>query len=526
MADDPHPTERQLALQVNGRNVTVSDRGDSLLGVLRDDLGLTGAKDGCSPQGQCGCCTVLVDGKPRVACVTPARRVVGREITTIEGLDAERTSAWGEALCATGGSQCGFCTPGIVLRLESLAQHGDDLAESAIDQALLAHLCRCTGWQTIHEAASLVTESPVQIVTRDREAASAQATIEGGGIQRVSPEVALGLGGFAADTAPEGALRAVPDGEGGWAVGETVDEARKAAGKTQGRRTTAAHDWPIDVPEGEWDAALQTTWVEPAFLETDASWCEPGGQPSSPLANGGAFGAKQESPVGHAALRLANEHGRPVLALASREDTVRWGPKRPPLAGGAMADGTGVVAVRATDGIADAIRAVAPDLDVREVEGIPGPPTSAGIRAAGWAEAVALLAAARGEVGEITAPNGATATAEFTADPTGRPRLRVGVRCGRVLDDVVLRSYCIGAAHMAYSLVCSEALTVDDEGEVHDLTIRSFGVVRAVDTPAVEVLIEPSEGVLVNGSDAVFAAVSAAVWLSRGAPSRWPITLT
>ncbi len=535
MADDQPPTARQLALQVNGRDVSVPDRGDSLLGVLRDELGLTGAKDGCSPQGQCGCCTVLVDGKPRVACVTPARRVVGREIVTIEGLTEDRRSAWGEALCATGGSQCGFCTPGIVLRLEAMAQAGEGLDTPAVDQALLAHLCRCTGWQTIHEAASIMTEvsgteglvreSPVEIVTRDHGAAGAQATIEGGGIQRVSPEVTLGLGGFAADTAPAGALRAVPDAEGGWAVGETLDEARKAAGKTQGRRTTAAHSWPLEVPEGDWDAALQTTWVEPAFLETDASWCEPGGQPSSPLANGGAFGAKQESPVAGAARQLADEHGRAVLALASREDTVRWGPKRPPLAGGAMADGTGVVVVRATDGIAEAIGAVAPDLEVREVEGIAGPPTSSLIRAAGWAEAVALLAAARGEVGEITAPNGATATADLTIEESGRPRLEISVRCGQVVDEVVLRSYCIGAAHMAYSMVCSEALTVDDAGEVHDLTIRSFGVVRAVDTPVVDVTVQPSDGALVNGSDAVFAAVCAAVWLQKEAPRQWPIGL-
>src|SRR5690606_31920562 len=123
----------------------------SLLGVLRDHLGVRSPKDGCSPQGQCGCCTVLVDGQPRVACVTPARRVAGRSVTTVDGVtDADR---WAAAFCATGASQCGFCTPGIVVRLASLAPGADPA------RALLAHLCRCTGWRPILEAHALATAS-------------------------------------------------------------------------------------------------------------------------------------------------------------------------------------------------------------------------------------------------------------------------------------------------------------------------------------------------------------------------------
>jgi xanthine dehydrogenase small subunit len=87
----------------------------------------------------------------------------------------------------------------------------------------------------------------------------------------------------------------------------------------------------------------------------------------------------------------------------------------------------------------------------------------------------------------------------------------------------VLRSYCVGAAHMALGLVCSEGLAVDDAGEVHDLTIRSFGVLRAVDTPPVTVEIDAgSLDDPVNGSDAVFAAVAAATWLAQGCPPSWP----
>ena len=139
---------------MDGRDVDVADEGASLLEVLRDTLGHRSVKDGCSPQGQCGCCTVLVDDAPRVACDTPVRRVAGRAVTTIDGLAAADRDAWADAFCATGASQCGFCTPGILLRLEGARRKGADLAdEDAVGKALAAHLCRCTGWHSIHEAA-------------------------------------------------------------------------------------------------------------------------------------------------------------------------------------------------------------------------------------------------------------------------------------------------------------------------------------------------------------------------------------
>ena len=127
-----------------------------------------------------------------------------------------------------------------------------------------------------------------------------------------------------------------------------------------------------------------------------------------------------------------------------------------------------------------------------------------------------LLAAVAGET-RIVSPEGARA--EASVADTG---VQVRVECGEVLDEVVLRSYCIGAAHMALGWVTSEGLAVDDEGEVHDLTIRSFGVLRAVDTPPIEVVVEHSAAPAVNGSDAVFAAVAAAVWQHQGLPPHWP----
>jgi len=506
----------QLSFTVDAREVAVADDGASLLEVLRDRLGLRSVKDGCSPQGQCGCCTVLVDGQPRVSCVTPARRVAGRTVTTLDGLDAGTRASWGDAFVATGGSQCGFCTPGIVVRFAALHERGTEADDPRVARSLHAHLCRCTGWQTVVEAYGCFALGSSDPPRRDWSAAAARALLEGGAAQLVGPEIALGEGGFADDTAPLDALVAVLDSAGTWVVGETRSEARALAGTVPGRRTTADVPQPLAVPSGDWDATLATSWVEPGYLETDASWCEPGGEPVSPLANGGAFGAKRTSPVAQAARDLADRYGRAVRVLFSREDSVRLGPKRPPLAGGATAAGEGVLVVARTPGVEEAVASVASGLAVRQVD-VAGPPTALDLRAAVWAEAIALVAGARGSVGAVTAPNGASAEAELAGG-----RIRALVRCGDPLDVVALRSYCIGAAHMAYSLVTSEGLAVDERGEVHDLTVRSFGVVRATETPPIEIEIDDRPGEPVNGSDAVFAAVMAATWLDRGCPPTWP----
>lgn len=496
---------------VDGQQVTVEGDQLSLLEALRDQLGRRGPKDGCSPQGQCGCCTVLVDGQPRVACVTPVSRVAGRAVTTIDGLtDADE---WAAAFCAAGASQCGFCTPGIITRLSVLSpdRRSD---RRAVDQALLAHLCRCTGWQTIHEACAQMGSAPAPRVT---EPAEQRAELEGGVPQQVNPAVSLGRGRFSDDTCPTDALVAVLDEDGTWHVGESLTLARQRAGRVQGRRTTAPLRWPIEVPAGRWSRVLRTTWVEPAYLEPDVAWCEPGGQPSSPLANGGAFGGKTDSIVQAAARTLADEHGRTVRAVFTREDCVRFGPKRPPFAGGVDATGAGIVRVVATPGIAEAIVAMAPRLDVELVE-VAGPPTSASIRGAGWMEAAVLVAAAT-EATEIVSPGGGRASAEISGDG----RVRVHVSAGDPLDAVVLRSYCIGAAHQALGWVRSEGVSVDEAGQVHDLTIRSFGILRAQDTPAIEIDIEPGTSPAVNGSDAVMAAVALAAWRAGDFAPAWPL---
>jgi xanthine dehydrogenase small subunit len=510
---------------------------------------MASVKDGCSPQGQCGCCTVWVDGAPRVACVTPVRRLEGRDVTTLEGLPEAVRRPWVDALVAAGGSQCGFCTPGILMRLAALAvDDADPVPGSAhpapddVDRALLAHLCRCTGWQTVKEAAVRVRSGASGQVPagrpRDLVAAAERARLEGGVPQRVGAEVVLGRAGFADDTCPAGALVAVPDGRGGYALGDTVASARAGSGKVQGRSTSLALTHPVAVPDGPWVLELATTWVEPGYVEPDASWCAPGGEAASPVANGGAFGGKLASPVAADARRLADQLGRTVRVLWSREDVVRLGPKRPPVAGGMDATATGVLRVGVPPqgvspevwaGVCVAVAAVAPGLILEPVP-LAGPAISFDLRAAVWAEAAVLAAChriagagagrARGDVPvEVVAPDGGRAVARCRPDDS----IEVTVDAGAVLDQVVLRSYVIGATHQALGWVRSEGIAVDEAGEVRDLTIRSFGILQARAMPTVEVLVEPGgDRPPVNGSDAVFAAVAAARWLADGLPPRWP----
>jgi len=131
--------------------------------------------------------------------------------------------------------------------------------------------------------------------------------------------------------------------------------------------------------------------------------------------------------------------------------------------------------------------------------------------------AVLLAALGRAQPVRVVSPEGAAA--EAAVDEHG---VWVRVDCGDPLDAVVLRSYCIGAAHMALGWVRSEGLAVDDAGVPQDLTIRSFGILRATEVPPVSVEIVSSDAEPVNGSDAVFAAVAAAAWVHEGCPQDWP----
>ena len=524
-----------LAFVLNGVSVVVDadvERGESLLNVLREQLGVMSAKDGCAPQGQCGCCTVLVDGEPRVACVTPVQRIEGRAVTTIEGLGESARVNAATSFVASGGSQCGFCTPGIVMRFA-----GERVRD--VDRSLAAHLCRCTGWLTVRDA--IAGGHPGS--ARDLEAAARRAALEAGGAQRVDLAVPLGGAPFADDTAPRDALVAVPLPPGStaaaveaaglqWVIADSLLDARARAGKVQGRRTTIEAGAPLldrmpTCPPG--GVRLATQWVEPAYLEPDASWCEPGGEPASPLANAGAFGGKVRSAAPIAARELADRFGRAVRVVYSREDVVRLGPKRPPIAAVAVAR-DGVVEI---DGVvvrgagAPRVWPAPADVEVRarwtEVD-VPGPPVSADLRAVGLAEQALLVAGALDRDVEVSTPSGARAGAHVAVERGRVTRVDVRLAAGDPLDEVVLRSYAIGAAHMAVGWVTSEGLAVDaGTGEIHDLTIRSFGVLRAAGTPPVTLtIVDDPAPARARSTDAVFAAVAAATWNSLGRPVTFP----
>ena len=149
--------------------------------------------------------------------------------------------------------------------------------------------------------------------------------MEGPAFQSSGPSVVLGNGGFASDTAPPGAMVAICD-DGAVSVADDLAQARRGLAKVQGRRSGASLRHPVELPEGEWALTLQTTWVEPAYLEPDASWCRPGGHPASPLGNGGAFGGKRRSAVTEEARELADLHGAP---RARAVDPGRGGAPRP-----------------------------------------------------------------------------------------------------------------------------------------------------------------------------------------------------
>ena len=143
--------------RLNGRLVEVREPHPHLLSALREELGVTSPKDGCAPSGQCGCCTVLLDGKAQVACLVSLDKAQGRTVTTLEGLDPAERGRFAAAFAATGALQCGFCTPGIVVRLKALIdKKGADLTREEASRHLGAHLCRCTGYTKILDAAELL----------------------------------------------------------------------------------------------------------------------------------------------------------------------------------------------------------------------------------------------------------------------------------------------------------------------------------------------------------------------------------
>jgi 4-hydroxybenzoyl-CoA reductase gamma subunit len=152
-------TERLLHLDVNGRKRTVAAADNALLiDVLRDSLALTGTKQGCDG-GECGACTVIIDGKPRLACITLAATVEGAAIETIESQSrAGGMSVLQKSFHEHLGTQCGFCTPGMVMAAEALLRRIPHPTDAQIREGMAGNICRCTGYVKVVESVRTAAE--------------------------------------------------------------------------------------------------------------------------------------------------------------------------------------------------------------------------------------------------------------------------------------------------------------------------------------------------------------------------------
>ncbi|HUO46277.1 MAG TPA: molybdopterin cofactor-binding domain-containing protein [Acidimicrobiia bacterium] len=192
-----------VSFRLNGAEVRASAEHPHLLAALREELVVTSPKDGCAPSGQCGCCTVLIDGKATVSCQVSMDKVAGKEVTTLEGFEPAERDRLARAFAATGALQCGFCTPGIVVRTKALLdQKGSDLDRTTIESRLGAHLCRCTGYVKIVDAVELLASgAPIP-----------DPGLPGGigkeGIKYEATKLALGDRGFIDDFTMYGMLHA------------------------------------------------------------------------------------------------------------------------------------------------------------------------------------------------------------------------------------------------------------------------------------------------------------------------------
>ena len=145
--------KQDMVFKVNGVNYNVCvEIQRTLVEVLRDTIGLTGTKKSCN-EGECGACTVLMDGKPVASCLVLAVAAQGKEITTIEGLaDGQRLDPVQEAFVKQTAIQCGFCTPGMVMAAKALLDENPEPTSADVRRSLSGNLCRCTGYQQIVDA--------------------------------------------------------------------------------------------------------------------------------------------------------------------------------------------------------------------------------------------------------------------------------------------------------------------------------------------------------------------------------------
>jgi xanthine dehydrogenase molybdenum-binding subunit len=253
---------KTIRFTVNGTPSEVTAPADqSLLEVLREHFKLKSLKDGCAPQKECGCCLALIDGVPRVTCSIKVEQVEGRAITTLEGVSDNERQLYADAFQVAAGLQCGFCTPGLVLRIKHLTDQDRVLTRDEIARALDGHLCRCTGYIKIIDA--------VQLIQTVKRGGSLPAVATDGGIgdrlaRYQGAELTLGTRRFVNDLEAPGMLHgAVTLSPHARALVRRIDVSRALALPGVVAVATARDvpgdrwvgqiykDWPVFVAEGE-----------------------------------------------------------------------------------------------------------------------------------------------------------------------------------------------------------------------------------------------------------------------------------
>ena len=245
--------------ELNGEQVTIRGGHEHLLSALRDELDVTSPKDGCSPSGQCGCCTVLVDGKARVSGQTPLERVEGTSVVTLEGVDAAERDRMAAAFAAHGALQCGFCTPGIVMRTKAMLDKtadGEPITRDRAARLLGAHLCRCTGYVKFLDAIESLARDEVPVSVRPGGVGTR-------GVKNEANELTLGERDFIDDMRPEGLLHGAVhlaaharadvlsiDTSEAEAVPGVVRVFTAAAVPGELRSGLIHKDWPVFIPVG------------------------------------------------------------------------------------------------------------------------------------------------------------------------------------------------------------------------------------------------------------------------------------
>lgn len=242
---------------LNGTPVSVGDHHEHLLTALRDELGVMSPKDGCSPSGQCGCCTVIVDGKARVSCQTSLEKTAGTTVTTLEGLPEDERDRMADAFAAHGALQCGFCTPGILMRTKAMIdKKGADLTRTNAAALLGAHLCRCTGYIKILDAIEDLAQGETPVAIQPKGVGTR-------GVKYEAAELSLGDRPFIDDMVPEGLLHGAVhlsdharadivaiDTAAAMAVDGVVAVLTAADVPGELRSGLIHKDWPIFIPEG------------------------------------------------------------------------------------------------------------------------------------------------------------------------------------------------------------------------------------------------------------------------------------